>query len=131
MRRATRFEVEGPVRGQARPRFGRGRAYKGEADRAWEARILAAFLEAGGEQLAGPVRVQVDVWRRLPLGAPRREERRPDTVRPDLDNVCKSVLDALNGHAWKDDSQVVELWAVKHERTRRGCDLMRVTVAPA
>jgi len=35
------------------------------------------------------------------------------TTRPDLDNYCKSVLDALSGVVWVDDSQVVELHMAK------------------
>jgi Holliday junction resolvase RusA-like endonuclease len=33
----------------------------------------------------------------------------PDHRRADLDNICKAHLDALNGLAWKDDSQVDSL----------------------
>lgn len=29
--------------------------------------------------------------------------------KPDLDNIAKIILDSLNGIAYKDDSQVVEL----------------------
>ena len=29
--------------------------------------------------------------------------------KPDLDNLEKSVLDALNGHAWDDDNQISDL----------------------
>lgn len=32
-----------------------------------------------------------------------------DRRRRDIDNVAKSLLDALNGVAWEDDSEVVEL----------------------
>ncbi|HHK41746.1 MAG TPA: RusA family crossover junction endodeoxyribonuclease, partial [Planctomycetaceae bacterium] len=39
--------------------------------------------------------------------------RVPHTSRPDLDNLVKSTKDALNGLAWRDDSQVVELSAGK------------------
>lgn len=35
------------------------------------------------------------------------------TKRPDVDNLTKSVLDALNGVAWADDSQIVQLSVVK------------------
>lgn len=39
--------------------------------------------------------------------AARNEEK--CTVHKDLDNLGKSVLDALTGTMWKDDSQIVEL----------------------
>lgn len=35
------------------------------------------------------------------------------TVRPDLDNLVKLVLDALNGVAYADDSQIVRVHAFK------------------
>lgn len=35
------------------------------------------------------------------------------TKKPDIDNLCKAVLDALNGVAWDDDSQIVKLSAAK------------------
>lgn len=31
------------------------------------------------------------------------------TKRPDVDNLAKAVIDALNGVAWDDDSQIVQL----------------------
>ena len=39
-----------------------------------------------------------------------------DGGRPgDLDNIVKSVQDGLNGIAWKDDRQVVEIHAKRHK----------------
>jgi Holliday junction resolvase RusA-like endonuclease len=35
------------------------------------------------------------------------------SLRGDLDNYVKTVLDGLNGVAWKDDSQVAKITAVK------------------
>ena len=35
------------------------------------------------------------------------------TQRPDIDNLVKFVLDALNGHLYVDDSQIIELSAIK------------------
>ena len=39
------------------------------------------------------------------------------TKRPDVDNMAKAVLDALNGLAWADDSQIVRL-SITKEYTR-------------
>ena len=36
------------------------------------------------------------------------------TVKPDIDNLEKFVLDALNGFVWKDDSQI---WCVEKRKT--------------
>ena len=35
------------------------------------------------------------------------------TTKPDLDNVAKTVLDALNGVAWRDDSEITSLTVMK------------------
>ena len=34
-------------------------------------------------------------------------------MRPDIDNLVKIVLDGLNGVAFMDDKQVIELYAIK------------------
>lgn len=33
----------------------------------------------------------------------------PMTIKPDIDNIAKQVLDALNGIAYKDDNQIVKM----------------------
>lgn len=35
------------------------------------------------------------------------------TKKPDIDNIIKAILDALNGVAYKDDTQVVQVMATK------------------
>lgn len=37
----------------------------------------------------------------------------PHTVRPDLENLVKPVIDAGNGTLWKDDSQIWQIYAQK------------------
>lgn len=34
-------------------------------------------------------------------------------TKPDIDNLIKTVLDACNGHLWKDDNQITEITSSK------------------
>lgn len=43
------------------------------------------------------------IWKKRPM------PREPHTSKPDCDNFAKSTLDALNGLAWRDDSQIHSL----------------------
>lgn len=54
----------------------------------------------------------------------------PDTLKPDADNIAKTVLDGLNGKAFKDDSQVTTLKVIKAPRMRNveGVDILEVVV---
>lgn len=112
------FEVRGRVVGSARPRVTRRGTYIPQKTRDYRNRIKGAFMEAGGMRRSGPVSVRVYVYRELPKSRPKRVESEPDTFKPDVDNIAKNVLDALNGIAWGDDSQVVELIVRKYPRSR-------------
>ena len=121
------MEFEVPfVAGKQRPRVTAHGTYTPRSTREAEAAVRAAFLAAAGPFEAplfggAPVALTVDVRRHLPKSRPRRVVSEPDTFKPDADNVCKLVADALNGVAWADDSQVVRLWCRKFDR-RRGED---------
>jgi Holliday junction resolvase RusA-like endonuclease len=59
----------------------------------------------------GPVMVSV----RFRMRMPRRPKFSVPVSRPDIDKLCRAVLDAIgdSGAVWKDDSQVVTLIAAK------------------
>ena len=70
---------------------------------------LAAQAEYSGPPLDGALKVdccflmprpQSIIWKRRPM------PRMPHIVKPDLDNLIKSTLDALTGILFRDDSQV-------------------------
>lgn len=75
----------------------------------------------------GPVHLEITDWRLLPKSAPKKlrelvigpsgvtltECLIPCLRRPDLDNVLKGVMDALNKVAWRDDAQI---WAADIHR---------------
>lgn len=92
--------VEGPPRGKERPRFGGAgrRPVTAGQTREWEERArYFARREAGTNRWAFQAsdRFDVDVLACFASG-----------VRPDLDNVAKACLDALNGVAYPDDRKV-------------------------
>lgn len=111
-----RFSVFGKPMGKARPRFTlSGHAYTPETTREYEQRVRAAYLEhARSDHFADrPVAVEIMAFFPIPKRATKAQraatERREEfpTCKPDCDNICKIVCDALNGVAYRDDAQVV------------------------
>ena len=97
-----RFTVAGPPQPKERARRGKGgRWYTPERTRSYEARVR--WLCAAAASRAG--------WARGPGAAYAVDLAMffGDARRRDVDNATKAILDALNGVAWLDDSEVVEL----------------------
>lgn len=68
--------------------------------------IQTLYHEADGQKYDGAVQLSI----RFAFVRPKsvKEKKRPYmTVKPDLDKLVRSVLDALTHHAYDDDSQVV------------------------
>ena len=117
--------VEGEPRGKGRPRFGRTYSgtpctYTDGRTRAEEERIrLLSMASRPPVPLVGPLYLVVVARMPVPqsFSATRRAQalqgRLHPTGRPDVDNVAKLVLDALNGLYWRDDAQIVEMAASK------------------
>lgn len=108
------------VRGKGRPRFVRatGRAYTPDKTAEAMAAIRAAWTDTTDERAprGTPVSVTIMTTRPLPKSRPKKVKREADTVKPDADNIAKCVLDALNGVAWDDDTQVTRLSVLKLDR---------------
>jgi len=123
---AIYFAVDGPPVGKGRPRAstkgGFVRMYTDAKTLSYEAQIADAASKAMGnnEPLATPIDLRVWVWYRIPKSWPKRTQQealdgeRLPNVKPDLDNVLKAVLDAMNDVVYVDDSQVVNM--VAHKR---------------
>lgn len=116
------FFVEGQPEGKARPRFTRaGITFTPKKTVAYEERIRDRFLQAGGKMVpyGGYVFINVEAIFDIPKSYPKKKREaclcggiRPDK-KPDADNILKAVLDALNGVAYEDDRQVVEVLCIK------------------
>lgn len=112
---AVTFEVEGDPVPQPRPRVstagGFARAYVPARHpvHAYRSLIATAARAAGAKPIPDPVCVVIDfVFSRPKSHLTKKGVRStaPKLPRCDIDNATKAVLDALNGVAWVDDSQV-------------------------
>lgn len=108
--------------GKARPRFTRGgHCYTPAATAQYERQLRAEWRAANpGEPLQGAVAVAIHAYYAIPESATVRNRERmmygelAPLKKPDLDNIVKIVLDALNGVAFADDKQVISISAGKH-----------------
>lgn len=113
------FEVEGKPTGKGRPRFKRMgnfvQTYTPANTAEYEKLVRLKFQNAGGVITEKPVKIEI-----IAFFAPPKSVRKKDKAemlanrilpmkKPDVDNIAKIVLDALNQIAYKDDSQVIEL----------------------
>ncbi len=110
---------------KARPRFTRkGWAYSPKSNREFEQAVTdyaygAMPLDFG--RVEKPESVQVELLFTLPVPASWPGKKRKaalqgclqPSVKPDIDNLAKSVLDGLNGLVFEDDSQITRLTVSK------------------
>ena len=91
-----------------RPRFVHGHVYTPRATKEYEALICSEFTKRYGvPKVKGPIFIETVFKFRIPKTDKEHKEGDYYLHCPDLDNLQKAVLDALNGIAWEDDKQVV------------------------
>lgn len=118
------FEILGEPMGKQRPKFARignfTRTYTPKETVNYENWVKLSYQNFGGENFGdAPLKVQITAKYPIPKSFSKKKhemavdgEIRP-TTKPDIDNCCKIILDALNGIAFDDDKQIVELTAIK------------------
>lgn len=117
----SKFDVVGKVRGKGRPRFTKtGRTYTPKTTADYERQIKLEFLRKGPKKPTDkPVRVKVTCYYEVPKSARKADKIKMaanellPTKKPDVDNILKAILDALNGLAYLDDKQVVQVGIIK------------------
>ena len=106
--------IEGEPKGKGRPRFYNGHAVTPQTTRDYEEEAALAYKAKVKKTYHGAVGVRIRAYFKIPKGVSKAVRqmmedgvRRP-TKKPDIDNIDKIILDALNGIAFDDDKQVVE-----------------------
>lgn len=111
------FTVPGAPQGKERPRFTRdGHTYTPEKTRDYERLVAWAYKSAAhATMFSGSIRAEIVAVYAVPKSWPKRQRERAlagdlvPMVKPDLDNIAKAILDALNGIAYRDDAAVTDL----------------------
>ena len=117
-----KFEVIGNIVGKGRPRFtrigGYVRTYTPKKTHDYEGLIKENYT---GKKYDRALKITINAYFMIPKSYTKKKKTElPGTrymMKPDIDNIAKSVLDGLNGTAWSDDTQVVEMSITKHYAT--------------
>ena len=118
------FMVLGAPKGKERPRAAKLRdrtiVYTPKKTKDYEREIATAYRTQCRGIFSGAVAIEIHAYYEIPKSASRKRvldmvsDRERPTKKPDGDNIAKAVCDALNGVAYKDDSQVVDLTVRKY-----------------
>lgn len=111
-----RFIVYGRPYGKARPRRGKFMIYNPKQNYEYEDKVRKAYLAAENaprEPTEDAIWINVTLVFPIPKSTPKKkreamlEGKAFPLIRPDVDNCLKSIMDGLNGLAYRDDKQVV------------------------
>lgn len=126
----TCFMIPGKPRGKERPRFNKrtGDVFTPPKTTDYEKTVRYCYMNAypsvRDRLHEGACFVEVTAYYPIPQSWPRKKKMAAiaggilPEVKPDWDNVGKTVCDALNGLAWRDDAQVVSALVSKRYAER-------------
>lgn len=113
------FEMIGEIVGKARPRMNTrtGRAYTPTNTKMYEYALRQWFIREYPyfKPIETRVKVTIIAYFDIPKSTSRKKEAEmlsesiSPTKKPDIDNIIKIILDAMNKFAFKDDTQVTKL----------------------
>ena len=115
------FNIPGKVQAKQRPRFNGKFAYTQKQTIEYENWIKTCYsMKYPVLQLTGPLKVKIIVYYEIPKSTSKKKQQQMlnneifPTVKPDTDNIAKSILDSLNKIVYLDDKQVVKLEVEKY-----------------
>ncbi|EAC8477266.1 RusA family crossover junction endodeoxyribonuclease [Listeria monocytogenes] len=129
---SIKFTINIPPEPQGRPRFRNvgkfTQTYDPPKSKAYKKKVAqVAKMYAPSTPIDAPVRIKLTFYVSIPSSKSKAWKQRALTgqevpsVRPDIDNYTKAILDALNGLIFSDDGRIVEMQVFKrysdHPRT--------------
>ncbi|WP_250673527.1 RusA family crossover junction endodeoxyribonuclease [Paraclostridium ghonii] len=132
------FMIDGEAKGKERPRFStkNGRAFTPEQTKHYENWVKLLYRTTVNHYFESNVKMSIVCYYGITkkdmnaivknnIKTKEFKEARAKldgiirpTKKPDLDNIIKSIADSLNGIAYKDDAQVVEVVSKKFYSNR-------------
>lgn len=115
-----RFTVPGEPQAWQRSRHNGAQHFTSPGQRGYQRTVAWVAKASSVEKRLTPIEIRIRAIMEPPASdsASRRAQKlsgaTPPTKRPDVDNISKMILDALNGIAFVDDAQVVSLTVSKH-----------------
>ena len=128
----SHINIPGRCIGKQRPKFSRQgnlvKTYTPEKTVNSENWVKMCWMNSGQEKLSGNIIAVIVARFMIPQSFSKKKRRelneKPCPKKPDCDNIAKSILDALNGIAYDDDAQIVDLSVSKvYSATEEGVDL--------
>lgn len=119
----TEFIVMGTPVAKGRPRFARRgnwvQSYTPEKTVNYENLVKLSYSQYSGIKFIGAIRAEIQAYFPIPKSVSKKKRlemmcnAEKYIKKPDNDNIAKAILDALNGIAYDDDSQITELLVTK------------------
>ena len=113
------IEIEESITGKARPRMNTytGRAYTPTKTKNYEYLVRQIFVYKYPQYkpIEGRVTMTIIAYFEIPKSTSKKKEAEmlcgaiSPTKKPDVDNIAKSILDAMNNFVFKDDNQVSKI----------------------
>lgn len=118
------FVIPGEAVAKGRPRFARVhgyvQSYTPKKTKDYEKKVQIEYNKvAHRKKLSGAIKVEIDVIFEPPKSTNKKIKKEMingeihHMKKPDADNICKSILDALNGVAYGDDSSIDDIHITK------------------
>lgn len=113
----VKFTILGEPRGKGRPRFAKQgnfvKTYTPEETLNYEAYVKMCYIQAAnGIKLNGAICADIICYYSVPTSVSKKKREKmlcgyyPCQKKPDIDNIIKSIFDALNTIAFDDDKQI-------------------------